>query len=495
MTRARSPRTRVLPTTTRVLPALITLMAAAAFATARQGPQDPPLRTSEPIASVIADLEAYIPERMRAAGVPGLSIALIRDFELTWSRGFGVKNAVTGGEVTPGTVFEVASISKVVTAYAALRLVDQGVLSLDEPVTAYLREPWLPPSDWADRITLRHLASHSSGLTDQLLPTNKTVAFSPGTEFLYSGVGAMYVQEVIEQTTGEPLSSAAGDLVFEPLGMSSSDFLNTPAILPSMANGHMDYTLPLLTMLTAFLPIFVVLVLLSVPVHRVLTGSWRVKGVWVAAAGLVAALATLIILSLTVGRALPNVAVLNAVVGIAFAVALIGLTLIGRYFISGSAAARRQEGLRPVLVGIWATTCMVGLILTSGAVHGPVPRGPSPQPSAVGTLRTTAPDLATLLIELARPTHISEELSQQVCTPQIRINSDYSWGLGPGIQHSEAGDALWQNGMTFGSRGLMVIYPEHGVGVVVLTNSERGFPLAYDVAARAIGGKDELRNF
>jgi hypothetical protein len=49
--------------------------------------------------------------------------------------------------------------------------------------------------------------------------------------------------------------------------------------------------------------------------------------------------------------------------------------------------------------------------------------------------------------------------------------------------------------MTFGSRSLMVIYPEHGIGVVVLTNSERGFPLAYDVAARAIGGKDSLRDF
>ncbi|NIN72465.1 MAG: serine hydrolase [Gemmatimonadetes bacterium] len=447
------------------------------------------------MSSVIADLESYIPERMRAAGVPGLSIALIRDFELAWSRGFGVRNTVTGGEVRPGTVFEVASISKVVTAYTALRLVDRGRLSLDQPVTAYLSEPWLPPSQRADRITLRHLASHSSGLTDQLLPTNKTVAFSPGSEFLYSGVGAMYVQEVIEQTTGQPLSSAASDLVFEPLAMSSSAFVNSPAILPSMANGHMDYTLPLLTMLTAFVPIFVVLVLLSVPVHRVLTGSWRVMGLWVAAAALVAGLATLVVLSLTVGRALPSIAVLNAAVGIAFAAALIGLTLIGRHFIAGSAAARQQSGSRPVLVGIWAATCIVGLLLLAGSVHGPVPRGPSPQPSAVGTLRTTAPDLATFLIELARPRHISEELSQQVRTPQIRINSDYSWGLGPGIQHSEAGDALWQNGMTFGSRSLMVIYPEHGVGVVVLTNSERGFPLAYDVAARAIGGKDELRNF
>jgi CubicO group peptidase (beta-lactamase class C family) len=63
-----------------------------------------------------------------------------------------------------------------------------------------------------------------------------------------------------------------------------------------------------------------------------------------------------------------------------------------------------------------------------------------------------------------------------------------SWGLGPGIQHSEDGDALWHNGQTPGYRSLMVIYPEHQIGVVVLTNSDRGFPLACDVAQRALGG-------
>ncbi len=497
MTRARRPSARIPLTATAVVPALVTLVATTptTFAAAQGGPQEPPLRVSEPVASVVADLESYIPVRMREAGVPGLSVALVRDFEVAWSGGFGVKNVITGGEVTDGTVFEVASNSKVVTAYAALRLVDQGRLSLDEPIAGYLSEPWLPPSEWADQITLRHLASHSSGLTDRLLPTNKTVTFRPGTEFLYSGVGAMYVQEVIEQITGDPLSRAAADLVFEPLGMSSSSFVNTAAILPSMANGHMHYILPLLTMLSAFVPIFVVLALLSVPVRRVFAGSWRAKGVWIAAAALLAALATLVILYLTMGRKLPNVAVLDAAVGIGFAVALIGLTVVGRHFIAGSAAARQDKGSRPVLVGIWAATCAVGLFLLFGSAHGPVPRGPSPRPSAVGTLRTTAPDLATFLIELARSRYISDELSGNIRTPQIRINSDYSWGLGPGIQHSEQGDALWQNGMTFGSRSLMVIYPEHGIGVVVLTNSERGFPLAYDVAARAIGGKDSLRDF
>jgi len=84
----------------------------------------------------------------------------------------------------------VASISKVVTTYAALRLVEQGKLSLDEPSIRYLGKRWLPPSEDGDKITLRQLASHSSGLSDNLLPVvDKRLVSSPGSTFLYSGIG------------------------------------------------------------------------------------------------------------------------------------------------------------------------------------------------------------------------------------------------------------------------------------------------------------------
>ena len=69
--------------------------------------------------------------RRRFADIPGLSIALIRDGGLVWTEGFGLTNTLTRGSVTSETLFEIASNSKVVTAYAALRLVDQGILDLD----------------------------------------------------------------------------------------------------------------------------------------------------------------------------------------------------------------------------------------------------------------------------------------------------------------------------------------------------------------------------
>ncbi|MFN2263560.1 MAG: serine hydrolase domain-containing protein, partial [Anaerolineales bacterium] len=109
--------------------------------------QEPPLRTSEPVDELVGDLEDFIPAQMEEEGIPGVAVALIRDGEVAWAEGFGVANLFTGEPVTADTVFEVASISKVVTAYTALRLVDQGLLSLDEPVGKYLSEPWLPPSE------------------------------------------------------------------------------------------------------------------------------------------------------------------------------------------------------------------------------------------------------------------------------------------------------------------------------------------------------------
>ena len=77
--------------------------------------EEVPLRFSEPYEIVVADLENYIPRRLREADVPGLAIALIHNKRVVWSAGFGLANKITGRAVTPETVFEAASISKVVT--------------------------------------------------------------------------------------------------------------------------------------------------------------------------------------------------------------------------------------------------------------------------------------------------------------------------------------------------------------------------------------------
>jgi CubicO group peptidase (beta-lactamase class C family) len=150
----------------------------------------PPLRLAEPLDTVVADLEDYIPERMRQDDIPGLSIALIRDGKRVWTEGFGIANTLSAEPVTPETVFEVGSIRKAIATYTALRLVEEGKLSLDAPLSEQLSEPWLPPSVYGDQITLRHLVSHSSGLgdnNDSLIGLDKSIAFRPGSSGAWIG--------------------------------------------------------------------------------------------------------------------------------------------------------------------------------------------------------------------------------------------------------------------------------------------------------------------
>ena len=451
--------------------------------------QEPPLRNSEPVEAVVADLEVYIPEQMRDAGVPGLAIALIRDGEVVWTEGFGVTNTITGEPVTSDTVFEVASISKVVAAYTAFRLVEEEKLSLDEPVITYLSNPWLPSSEYGDKITLRHLASHSSGFTDDILPLDKSIAFEPGSDFLYSGVGALNIQEAIEQTTGKSLEGAAREIVFEPLGMSSSSYVNMAETVPYMANGHIVYKIPLIFFLYLFIPTFFVLSFVGVLILRIKKGRWQLPWKMVAGISAFAVLFTFLNLILLLAKALPNFLLLIALCTAGFTVAFLVTFFIGgkikAYLPLQWYAGKFQFGLTIA----WIVLSFIVLFWLSGLITVPVPNALSPQPSAVGSLQTTAPDLALFLIELADPQYLSKDMAEQILTPQVSISDDFSWGLGPGIQHSKQGDALWQNGQTLGFRSVMVIYPDQGIGVVVLTNSDNAFPLVYDVAQRALGGE------
>jgi CubicO group peptidase (beta-lactamase class C family) len=366
------------------------------------------------------------------------------------------------------------------------------MLSLDEPLVAHLSQPWLPRSEYGDQITLRHLASHSSGLrsnTDSFFTIDKSVAFEPGSSFYYSGVGFMYMQEAIEQVTGKSIEDNARELVFEPLGMSSSTFGSSPATRLHMANGHIEYIIPLLLFMIPFAAILVGISLFGIVMLRILTGKWKPTWRMAVAACVLAASVTVLMFAFSLlGKGLPNLVLLTSLCGTAFVFVFMVVFFIGDRISARYLAAWHGRASLQVLRISWGVLSVVLLLSLAGLITVPVPTGPSPLPSAVGSLKTSAPDLATLLIELARPQYTSQEIAAQISTPQVSISGDMSWGLGLGLQHSEQGKAMWHNGQTPGFRSLMVIYPEHGMGVVVLTNSDMGFPVACDVAQRALGG-------
>ncbi len=463
---------------------------AAALAATTSGPE-PPLRLSEPVEAIIADLERYVPEYMREENIPGASIALIRDDQVVWTEGFGVANAITRQPVTPETVFEVASNSKVVTAYIALRLVDQGKLSLDEPLNAYLPEAWLPRSEYRDAITLRHVLSHSSGLGASIT-LDKDVRFAPGSHYYYSGVGFMVLQEVIEQVTGQSLEDVAQEMVFEPLGMSSSSFVNRADITPRTANGHLHALAPALLFAVPYVAALVVVGITGLLILRIRTGRWRpTRRVAIGTLVVAYALSLLPVLIL-LGRVgwlefIWEIALCGLVLAIAFALAF----LAGRAVVLRLSQARRRAQI--ALTVVWSVLIVVGLtLLAIGITNLPVPKWPAVRANAAGSVRATAGDMAAFLTELSDPQYLSAEMATQLRSSQARLSSDLSWGLGPGIQHSQQGDALWQWGQHMDFQSVMIIYPEHGFGVVVCTNNDLLNPdVAVEIAHRALGGKIE----
>lgn len=172
------------------------------------------------------ELETLIPALMDSGAVPGLSMAIVNDTTIVWSRGFGVRSLETGEPVDESSVFEAASLSKPVFAYAVLQLVDQGLIDLDTPIAEYYAYEDIAYDERHTLITPRMVLTHSTGFPNWR-PNRGQLAidFEPGSEFSYSGEGFGYLQLAVMHITGEPLQELMERLVFEPLGMANSGYI------------------------------------------------------------------------------------------------------------------------------------------------------------------------------------------------------------------------------------------------------------------------------
>ena len=188
---------------------------------------------------------------------PGGVVAVYRGGEVVFAEGYGLADVEHGVPNTPSTPYHVASVSKQFTAFAVALLADQGRLSLDDDVRRHL--PELP--DFGHPVTLRHLATHTSGLRDhwtlwamgggrmddvirqgdllRLVERQRELNFAPGTEHLYSNTGYLLLAEVVARVTGEPFGAWMGAAVFGPLGMADTQVLDDhERIVPGRAASY-----------------------------------------------------------------------------------------------------------------------------------------------------------------------------------------------------------------------------------------------------------------
>ncbi len=189
-------------------------------------------------------------ELMAHFGVPGVSIAVIQDFELHWAKGYGIADVETGATVNPETLFQAASISKPVNAMAFLRAAQEGKLSMDDDINTMLKSWKLPKSPFtqAQSVTPRLLASHTAGLGDGFgfpgyspsdpLPTTIQILNGdkpsnvgpvllvrpPLTAFHYSGGGITILQLALTDALGKSYAEILQETVLGPVGMTQSTF-------------------------------------------------------------------------------------------------------------------------------------------------------------------------------------------------------------------------------------------------------------------------------
>ncbi|HEY2547840.1 MAG TPA: serine hydrolase [Candidatus Acidoferrum sp.] len=190
-----------------------------------------------------------VADRMAHYKVPGVSVAFFDHGQILWTRAYGLADVAAKKPVSSDTLFQAASISKPVAALAALHLVQEGKLTLDEDVNIKLKTWKVPDNAFTakERVTVRRILSHSAGLTvhgfpgyasDEPIPTavqilngekpantdHIRVDIVPGTLWRYSGGGYVVLQTLLSDVTGKPFPQIMSELVLRPAGMTHSTY-------------------------------------------------------------------------------------------------------------------------------------------------------------------------------------------------------------------------------------------------------------------------------
>ena len=370
-----------------------------------------------------------------------------------------------GPGTTEQTVYELASNGKTVAAVVALRMVDEGILSLDEQIYPYLDAGLLTDDPRLMEITLEELLCHTAGFSPSYeLGVDKKLYSNPGEEFRYSGVGYIYLQSVIENASGMTLDQAASKYVFDPMGMEHSTFESADTITPYMNLSNAV----LYSMLVFALSFIVLLVIVSiigkVTKHKLYSfkAGYAISYI---AAGVINAVFLLFFIS--------KVFVLFLII-----FAVMGLVLL---------LARKKSVLfvasAPVIM---AVTFILGFALP---VSVPVTRDViAKEANCAYSFKSTPEDMALFCNGLMECYNDPDDICRQMFAPAVIVDNENMWGLGIAIE-SEAEDVTtyWHSGINPGFQSLYVLYPEENKYVVVLTNSDNGLDFAIETASAFLG--------
>jgi CubicO group peptidase (beta-lactamase class C family) len=206
---------------------------------------------------MLKDLDKELKRLTRKHKIPGASIAVLRGKRIVASCAAGVVNKNTRVKTTTDTLFQIGSITKLITATMILQLRDEGKLQLDDPILTYLPDFRISDMHRLKNVTIRHLLSHTSGIDGDLFPrtdsgdraieqlldmsTMLPTLFRPGTNYSYSNIGYAVLGRLIEVLDGQSFDTALKKRIFEPLEMNHALSLPEDNIRYLVAVGHVPH--------------------------------------------------------------------------------------------------------------------------------------------------------------------------------------------------------------------------------------------------------------
>lgn len=195
-------------------------------------------------------VDDFIKNEMQKQKIPGVSLAIVKNGKITYTKGYGFSNIEHQVLVKPETIFQSGSVGKQFTATAIMMLVEEGKINLDDKIGKYLSEV---PDGWKN-ITIRQMLSHTSGMTDypddfdfrrdytedELLKRAKAVptSFQPGEKWQYSNLAYVTLGILIHKVTGKFYGDFLQERIFKPLGMTTARIISEADIIPNRSAGY-----------------------------------------------------------------------------------------------------------------------------------------------------------------------------------------------------------------------------------------------------------------
>lgn len=359
-------------------------------------------------------------------------------------------------------IFEAASNGKLIASYISLKLVQEEKINLDDKIVDYLDKKYITDDERFSQITIRDLLRHSAGFSPSYeIMIDKKIYYEPGSRFSYSGVGYIYLQNIIENVTQMSFEKAAQKYVFIPLNMSNTTFENSHTVIP-----YMKISSLLAYVLGVWIVVFGIVFIIQL-ISYFFRDSINIVKIMNMSLIISAGISIIIFMKIAQRIVLP-----------AIIICLVCLTIINFMW---------KKNKKFCKIELLLFLCCIIFIFFS-KIEVPIGEQITNQSAnAAYTLKTTNTDMGKFIVKIIDEYDNGNMLVKEMSKDEIKIDDYDGWGLGFGVSRNNDKKIAWHTGINFGMQSLVAINFEEKSAVVILTNSDSGLEFAKNISNEKLG--------